>query len=134
MFDPECFAGEGVDGGAVAGAVVGHDPLDLDPVRAEVGDCATEKADRCGCLLVFEHFDVGEPGRVIDAGVDVFPADPAASLSAVARDTVAGTSNTAELLDLDVEELAWPFALVAVRRLGRLEPRQLAQPDPGQHR
>ena len=55
----------------------------------------------------------GEPGRVIDADVDVdvFPADPAASLSAVAGDAVAGTSNTAELLDVDVEELAWPFAL-----------------------
>ena len=104
------------------------------PCAREWAIARRRKADRCGCLLVFEHFDVGEPGRVIDADVDVFPADPAASLSAVARDTVAGTSNTAELLDVDVEELAWPFALVAVRRLGRLEPRQLAQPDPGQHR
>ena len=76
----------------------------------------------------------GEPGRVIDADVDVFPADSVASLSAVARDPVAGTSNAAKLLDVDVEELARPLALVAVRRLGRLEPRQLAQPDPGQHR
>ena len=134
MFDPECFAGEGVDGGAVAGAVVGHDSLGLDPVRAEVGDCATEKADRCGCFLVFEHFDVGEPGRVIDADVGVFSADPAVSLSAVACDTVAGMSDTAGLLDVGVEELAWPFALVAVRRLGRLESRQLVQPDSGQHR
>ena len=38
--------------------------------------------------------------------------------------------DAAELLDVDVDQLAGPRALVAVGRLGRLQPRALAQPDP----
>jgi hypothetical protein len=44
--DAECLAGEGVDGGAVAGAVVGEDPLDLDAVALVVGERAAEEGDR----------------------------------------------------------------------------------------
>src|SRR4051794_10227938 len=37
-----------------------------------------------------------------------------------------------ELLDIDVDELARVATFVAVRRLGRFEPRELAQADPRQ--
>jgi len=43
-----------------------------------------------------------------------------------------GTVDPAELLYIDVEELAWTGALVAVGRLERLQPRQPAQTDPRQ--
>ena len=49
-----------------------------------------------------------------------------------AGDAVAGPSDPAELLHVDVDELARPLLLVAVRRLERLQPPELAQPDPGQ--
>ena len=44
-----------------------------------------------------------------------------ASLSAIAGDAVANGLETAELLDVDVDQLARPLALVAAHRLGRLE-------------
>jgi hypothetical protein len=50
--DAEGFAGDGVDGGAVAGAVVGDQPLDADAVAAVKGDRAVEEADRGGGFLV----------------------------------------------------------------------------------
>jgi hypothetical protein len=43
-------------------------------------------------------------------------------------------ANPAELLDVDVQQLASAPALVATHRLGRLEPAQLAQPDALQDR
>jgi hypothetical protein len=49
-----------------------------------------------------------------------------------ARDAVAGPADAAELLHVDVDELAGTLLLIAVRRLERLQPPQLAEPDPGQ--
>ena len=46
-----------------------------DAVGGEVGDRAAEEADRGRRFLVLEHLDVGEPGGVVDADVDVLPAD-----------------------------------------------------------
>src|SRR5579862_3745335 len=134
VLEPERLAGECVDDGAVTGAVVGHHPLNTDAVGAVVGDGAAEEASRRGRLLVAEHLDVGDPGGVVDADVDVLPADPAASCAAVAVDAVAGPTDPAKLLDVDVQELARSFPLIAVCWLGRFEPRQLPEPDPGQHR
>jgi hypothetical protein len=49
----------------------------------------------------------------------------------VAGDEVPGAALDApQLLDVDVDQLARVTTLVAVRRLGWLQPRQLAQPDP----
>jgi len=42
--------------------------------------------------------------------------------------------DAAELLDVDVDQLAGTPTLIAVGRLGRLQPRELAQPDAQQHR
>ena len=52
-----------------------HLTFDLDAVTAVVGDGAAEEADRGGRFLVGEHLDVGEPAVVVDADVDVLPAD-----------------------------------------------------------
>jgi hypothetical protein len=63
-----------VDGAAVAGAVVGQDPFDLDAVAAVVGECAAEEAGSGRGFLVGEHFGVGEAAVVVDGDVDVLPA------------------------------------------------------------
>src|SRR6266849_7855764 len=137
VFEPQRFAGERVDRGAVGGAVVGHQPLDPDPEGGEVGNRAAQKADRGQGLLIVEDFNVDEPGRVVDADVDVFPAEVirppmVAAAGDAAGDAVARPSDPAELLDIDVDELASTLFLVAVRRLEWLQPPELAQPDPGQ--
>ena len=103
-------------------------------------------ADRGDRLLVGEHLDVGQAGRVVDADVHELPADAlalaggvgwrSALQATVAVDAVAGAAvgDAAELLDVDMQQLAGLTALVAIRWLGRLEPRELAQPDPQQDR
>jgi hypothetical protein len=95
-------------------------------------------------VLVGENFDVGEPGRVIDGDMDVFPADDSADVALgvgalagvvpalAVGDALAGAAvDPSELLDVDIEQLAWASSLVA---LGGLEaqPAELAHPDPGQ--
>ena len=121
MADPEAAAGEGVDGGDVGAAVVGEDAFDLDAVAGEEGECALEEADRGGGFFVGEDFGVGETAVVVDGDVDELPADRAPVASGASRrrgrarsrrataDAFAGaTLDAAELLDVDVDELARP--------------------------
>jgi hypothetical protein len=92
-----------------------------DAEGGEVGNGAAQEGDRGDGLLIVEHLDVNEPGRVVDRDVHVLPADPAASGTAVAVDAMARPADPAELLDVDVE-LAGPPLLVAVRWFERLKP------------
>jgi hypothetical protein len=63
--DAEGLARDGVDGGAIGGAVVGEEALDGDAVAAVKGDGAVEEADR-GCrLFVGEDLGVGEAAVVV---------------------------------------------------------------------
>ena len=148
MADAQCAAGEGVDGGAVAGAVVGHHGLDVDAVADVEGDRPLQETDGGGGLLVVEDFDVGQAGGVVDADVHVLPADElsvaagrvtsarAALQRSIAVDAVSGAAfgDPSELFDIDVQQLAGVAALVAVRWLGRLQPAALAKPHAQQQR
>ena len=100
-------------------------------------DRAAQKPGDGHGLLVGEHFDVGQAGGVVDADMHVIPAGALAAVAAgaPAEHPVPGAAaNTPELLDVDVDQLAGLAALVAVGRLKRLQSRELAQPDPGEHR
>src|SRR5690606_38030659 len=65
---------------------------------------------------------------------DELPADPPGARRAIAVDAMSRAADLAELLDVDVDHLAGPRALVAVGRLGRLDRRQLLQTQPGDDR
>src|SRR4249919_2739686 len=130
MTDAEPPARESVDGGAVGGAVVGDEPFDGDPVAAVKGDGAAEESDRSCRFLVGEHLGVSEAAVVVDCDVDVLPADgvadPAGGVgalwvvgrAAVTADSLACTTyDAAELLNVDVDELARPRALIGDRLL-----------------
>jgi len=122
--------------GAVAGAVVGHDPLDAHALGGEPGDGATEEPDAGGALLIVEDLDVGEAAGVIDGDVhDVPPGPigaPVAALAAMGGQ--AGTVEPAELLDVDVDQLAGVAAAVPVRGLGWFQPGQTVQALAAEHR
>src|SRR5260221_8666281 len=66
---------------------------------------------------------------VVDADMNEFPAEafaaaaPVALACAIAGDAVADAIDPAELLDIDMDELAGVLALVAAHRLGRLQRR-----------
>jgi hypothetical protein len=132
-----------VDGRDVGRSVVGHHALDGDRVAGVERDRASQKRDRAAGLLVGEDLDVGQAGGVIDADVHELPTGHPDAPAVAARLALAGAAaghampraaDAAEFLDVDVNELARPSTLIAIRRLWRLKPRKLAQPDPRQHR
>src|SRR3954449_618722 len=95
---------------------------------ATAGDVGAPEEGGDGFLaLVVEDLDVGQARAVVDADVHELPADPAAARRAVAVDAMPGPPDAPELLDVDVDQLAGQRTLVAVRRLGRFDRRQLAQ-------
>ena len=63
---------------------------------------------------------------VVDRRMHMFPADPAriAFAGPIAGDPMAGPTELAQLLDVDVDDLAKGCPLIATDRFGRLERRQ----------
>jgi hypothetical protein len=110
-----------MDDGDVGAAVVGEQPLDVDAVVAVVRERAAEEADGCGGAFVGQHFGVGEAAVVVDGDVHELPAGFASHapggvgvaagvvlLLAVAPAFAGASLDPAELLDVDVHELARP--------------------------
>ena len=99
----------------VGRTIVGHDPLHGDAEAAEPIDGAGGESD--GALLAFVRQDlaVGQARGVIDGDVQVFP--PGAALvalsGAVAGYAVTDPTDAAELLDIEMDDLARRFALIA---------------------
>src|SRR5829696_9682289 len=130
-------------GRAVGRAVVGQHALDADAVAGEVSERSREKADGSAGLLVAEHLGVGQAGGVVDGDVYVLPADglvpPARSVGeagvvvlaqAVAHPLARTALDAAQLLDVDVDQLAGALTLIAAGRL-QAQATELARPDPG---
>ncbi len=117
---------------AVRRAVVGHDPLDPHALTREPGDRALQERHRAGLALIRQHLAVGQARGIVDADVHGLPAGAALAIPAVAGNAMADRLDPPELLGVDVEQLARPFALVAHDRRPRLERRQLAEPEAAQ--
>lgn len=105
---------------AIAGAVVTHDALGFDAQESEVSQSVLKKEG--GAVLAFLRHDLSESETrcIINADVDVFPADAADLIAPVVSDTVARANDLAQLLDIEVEQFAWELALVAHDRRSRL--------------
>jgi pimeloyl-ACP methyl ester carboxylesterase len=96
--------------------VIGQDPLDPYPVVGEEAGCLDQEQRCGGGRLVGEDLAEGDPRAVVHGRVDVVIADPttgggggAAAVGAVA----AAVGDAAQLLDVDVDQLAGMLALVA---------------------
>src|SRR4051794_8165520 len=95
-------------------------------------DGAREEGGDGGGFLVVENFDIGQAGAVVDRDMHELPAEivalgVVALRGAAAGHLVAGAADLAELLDVDVDELAGPGALVAFGWL-HSQPAELAHP------
>src|SRR5689334_828362 len=135
-------------GRAVGRAIVGHQPLDRDPVRSVEGHRSPQEADDGLRLLVGQHLGIGQAGGVIDANVNPVPAGLAAPYAcsvrmslrflgpAAAEYPVTGPvgADPAELLDVDMDQLARPAPLVSADRLLGTQAAELAQADSLEHR
>src|SRR5829696_8314835 len=98
--------------GFVAGAAVGHHASDRHAEAVVIGDGGLEEGNRALRLLVRHDHGEGDARGVVDADMDELPAGaftsgPCVALPpAVAGDAVADLVEAAELLDVDVDELA----------------------------
>ena len=101
------------------------------PRLCVVGDGGLEEGDGALLPLVGQDLREGEARGVVDADVDELPADAAglALACAVAGDAMADALEAAELLDVDVDQLAGMLALVAADRLGRLQRRDAVEAE-----
>jgi hypothetical protein len=116
----------------VGEGIVGHDPLDPDAEAGEPGSGAGEEAGAARSALVGQQLRVGQARGVVDRHVQIFPAEPARPLAAVAGDPVPEAVDPAEFLAVDVQQLAGSVALVAQgRRLG-VQGRQATESEPAQ--
>src|SRR4029450_10034484 len=88
-----------------------------------VGDCGFEEGDRALLLLVRQDLCEGHAGGVVNADGDELPPNaPALSLTgSIAGDAMAYAVEATELLDIDVDQFAGMFALVAANRRGGVE-------------
>ncbi len=115
VLDSELFASAGEGFGEVAATIVSHDAFDGNAEAPEVGDGGEQERDGAFLLLVGEDFSTRYPRMVVDSHVDEFPACAltAAIACAASGDAVAHAAETAELLNVEMDDLAWFLALVA---------------------
>jgi hypothetical protein len=100
--------------GAIAGAVVGVDPLGRDAEPAKESESGMEKENRASSGLIWEELSEGEAGMIVDGDVKELPAGAARVIPlAIAGDAMTGALDAGEFLDVEVDEFAWMGALVA---------------------
>lgn len=121
---------EGRDGGshgvgAVAGAVVGVDAFGLDAELLEEGERGVEEGDGTVSSFVREELSEGEAGVIVDGDVEELPAGPArVVVLAITSDAMAGARDARELFDVEMDEIAGMFTLVAADRWRRFQSRE----------
>src|SRR5262249_34261456 len=98
-------------------------------LKTLVSACGDQERDGAFLLLVGEDLGTRYPGMVIDSDVDEFPACTltAAIACAASGYAVAYAAETAELLNIEMDDLAWFLALVAWMWLLQLEAREPAE-------
>jgi hypothetical protein len=121
--------------GAIGRSIVCQQLANLDALGLEVQKRSLEKGCRGALLLVRQHLHVAGPGVVIVADVKHLIARLAILVVPDACGSVAHLIEVGQLLGVEVEEVAWSFVLIAVRRLLLLEGRGpgnpcLPQPEP----
>src|ERR1700739_4121080 len=135
MFEAEALAEPAEGEGLIAGAVVGHDALDLDAEAFVVGESCLEEGGGAASPLAVHHLGKGDARSIVDGDVDELPARSFAARAqialsfAVAGNAMADAIDPAELFDVEMDHLARPLAFVATRRLGRLQSLDPVEPQ-----
>src|SRR5262249_49868669 len=89
--------------------VVGHNPFDGDALSPQPVERAREKANRTFLALVWQDLAVAQPGGIVDAHMQGFPADAVMAIDRPRRspgDAVPDPGNPPELLAVEMDQLA----------------------------
>ena len=122
MRDPELAASGGKDLGAVSGAAIGEETLNANAMSGVKADRLAERVEGTGDLFIGKETGESEATVIIDGDVQGLDAGPGIALGAITGCADARTREAAQLLDVEVEELARKITFVALdRRPQRLE-------------
>ncbi len=136
--DAQPGAGGAPGGLGVGPGVVGQHPLHGHPVGGEPGHRAGEEACAGAGFLIGEDLGVGQPGVIVEGGVDEGVAVPVTVLAALGpaqHPVPAAVGDSGELLHVHVHQLPGCAAFVAADRLagGPVAAVQAGQPPAHQH-
>jgi len=127
--ETELVTSSGEELGAISGAAIGEDALDRDPMSGIERDGLVESGEHTRGLFVWEERGEGETGMIIDRDMEALDAGPWVAEGAVAGGAHSRTREAAQLLDVQVEELAGVVAFVADDgRLNWFERREAVEP------
>lgn len=122
------MAGGGKGFGAIGGAAIGEDLLDVNAMSGVEGEGLVESVEDALGPFIWKQTSEGEAGVIINGDVQAFDAGAGVALSAVAGGADPGAHEAAEPLDIEVEELARVVAFVTQRRrFGRFESREAVE-------
>jgi len=125
MLEAEELAGSGEGFGAIGGAAIGQDLLDVDAMSGVEGEGLVEGEEDALSAFVWEETSEGEAGVIVDGDVETFDPGAGVALGAIAGGADAWAREATELLDIEVEKLAGEVAFVTPgRRLGRFQGRE----------
>ena len=117
---------------AIAIAIIGHDPRHRHAEAGEPGERAPQEGNRALLVLVGQDLGVGEARGIVDTDMQVIPADAAMAVDgagAAAGDAMTDALDSAELLGVDVQQLAWVLALISNDHGRRIEGFQALRPS-----
>jgi len=122
MADAQLAAGSGEEFGAVSGAAVGEDALDVDAVSLIEGEGLVESGQDAGSFFIGQETGKSEAGMIIDGDVQAFHSGAGITMGTVAGGADTGLMKTAKLFNIKVKEFARGSAFVTDDgRLGRIE-------------
>jgi hypothetical protein len=113
---PLAAAQIGNKGRTVGGTIVGHDAGDTYAECLEVLERAGQEGGRGVLLFVGQHLGIGHSRMVVDTDVSDFETSARTAFLVGAGDTRADAMEAAELLGVQVQQLARGLVLVTAQR------------------
>src|SRR5439155_22056878 len=105
----------------------------LDQLVVETLVGQEKEGDRTLLALIGQHLHERDPRGIVDADMDELPTDAVVTVDRARispGDAVAHRADSAELFDIEMDELARMLAFITPYRFGRLQGTELVQSQP----
>src|SRR6266446_1241613 len=117
----------------IARAIVRHHALEPDAKLCKISNGGLKEGDRTLLALIGQHLHERDPRGIVDADMDELPTDAVVTVDRARispGDAVAHRADSAELFDIEMDELARMLAFITPYRFGRLQGTELVQSQP----
>ena len=121
MADAETTASIAEEARAIARAVVGEQTTNGDAEGAVVTDRGVEESHRGVAAFIGQDLREGEAGVVVNSDMHELPASAATGPRAISGNAMTGAEEAAELLDVEMQQIAGGGMFVAAQGPSRFE-------------